>query len=114
MNKVNESLTGLLLKIGGENQKDFIILSLKWREIVGDYIAENSRIQKLEDKVAFISVNNSIFLQEMILLRADIKERIKKKLGVELKDIVFYVLYEKKKYTDSPFNFVGRFTKSQK
>ncbi len=91
IDKISNSLVSLLIQIGGESRRDFVLLAFKWRTLVGDYIADNSRLIKIEDRVAHFAVNNSVILQELIILREKIKLRIKKHIGLDLREMIFFV-----------------------
>ncbi|MBW6516568.1 MAG: DUF721 domain-containing protein [Candidatus Cloacimonetes bacterium] len=97
LDKLDTPLQKLLVKILGEENRDYISICFYWETIVGKYIAENSYVSSIEKKTLFVGVANSVIKQELSLISDQLKERIKKKLKIEIKDIVFYIKDDAKK-----------------
>ncbi len=81
----------VVYKIAGEDKKDFVTLAFGWKKIVGKLLAERTNLHKLENQVLFVSVYNSVWLQELILRKTQIKKDIESVLKLNLKEIVFFV-----------------------
>ncbi len=63
-----------------------------WDEIVGIRIKRNTFPEKVKNGILYVYVINSIWAQELHLMKMDILDAINKKLGKELiKDIIFRV-----------------------
>ena len=85
------AIQNLLYSIAGEKYENLVTIALAWKKIVGNIVAERSEIQKIDNNILFIAVNNSVWLQEMVLTKKIIIAKIKQRLGIELKDIVFFL-----------------------
>ncbi len=55
-----------------------------WNAVVGETIAENTRPVGIRDGVLFVEVTSSVWMQELVLLRDDIAERLNEQLGEKL------------------------------
>jgi len=108
LKKLSSPLQNLLVKILGEENKDYISISLNWETIVGKYIAENSYVSNVENSVLFVGVANSVVTQELCLIRDQLKDRVSQKLNIKIKEIVFYIKDDAKKSKDSSVSISGR------
>lgn len=106
--KLDNPLQNLLLKILGEENKDYITLTLNWSSIVGKYLAENSYVYNIENNVLFIGVGNSVVMQEFCLMRDRLQEKISQQLQIKFKDIIFFIKDDVKKSKDSSLNISRR------
>lgn len=61
-----------------------------WPAIVGDRIAEHSQAVGIENGILTVRVESSVWAQELNLLRPKIVQRLRERLGEELKDIRFH------------------------
>jgi len=52
-----------------------------WNEQVGEAIAENARPVGIRNGVLFVEVSSSVWMQELVLLRDEIVERLNRELG---------------------------------
>lgn len=80
----------VLYRLAGEKYSRFVRLSLSWKRIVGELLAERSQPLRLENQVLFVGVQNSSWMQELILLKADILSKYAQS-GEDLSDIVFII-----------------------
>ena len=85
------SMQSLLIKILGDKHRDYVIIALNWSNTVGAYLAKYSKVIKIEKKVLFIAVENSVMLQEFVLLRDDLLARLNCSLPVVIEDIIFFI-----------------------
>lgn len=106
--KLDNPLQNLLLKILGEENKDYITLTLNWSSIVGKYLAENSYVYNIENNVLFIGVGNSVVMQEFCLMRDRLQKKISQQLQIKFKDIIFFIKDDVKKSKDSSLNISRR------
>ncbi len=83
--------TNLVLKLAGEKHRNLALIVLSWRNIVGDLLAERSTPYRYEFNVLFVRATNSVWLQELILLKQQIMEKITDNLNIPISDIVFIV-----------------------
>jgi hypothetical protein len=95
--KLGSSLQNLLVKILGEDDKDYITLSLNWDNLVGKYLAENSYVYNIDNGVLYIGVANGVIMQELSLNRDSLKEIIRKQYKIRIKNIVFFIKDDVKK-----------------
>ena len=107
--KLGNGLPDFLVRLFGEQHRDFVEISLHWKFITGIYLANYSKVAKFEQGTLFIAVENSVVMQELILIKDILKKKVKDSLDISLKDIVFYITDEKRKSKNSTVNSVGRF-----
>ncbi len=98
-------MQNLLIKVFGEKHREYVILALNWRTIVGDYLAKHSSVVKIEKKTLFIGTDSSIVSQEFVLLKENLKMKINSQLPVDIQDIVFF--------TTSRFKHKKRYVKNR-
>jgi hypothetical protein len=86
----------ILYHLAGERFNRFVHVSLGWKRIVGELLAERSQPVKLEHDVLFVGVQNSSWMQELILLKSDILVKYAQ-YGEELSDIIFIIRSPRKR-----------------
>ncbi len=91
LNPADTRIRQLIYKIGGEKHQRFINIFLNWKRLVGELLSERSHPIKLEHDTLFVGVQNSAWMQELILLKADIMQKYKSICHEELKDIIFLI-----------------------
>lgn len=89
-----DAIKKLLYKIVDDKNKPFMMIALNWKNIVGDLLAERSKVKKLKKNILFIATNNNVWMQELALRKNIIIKEIKHKLDIELSDIVFFTNIE--------------------
>ncbi|MCF7792604.1 MAG: DUF721 domain-containing protein [Candidatus Cloacimonetes bacterium] len=87
----------IVYRIAGDDKKDFVTLAFGWKSIVGNILAERTQLHKIEKDVLFVSVANSVWMQELILRKEQIRKDIHSILRIKLAEIVFFVGKEDKK-----------------
>jgi predicted nucleic acid-binding Zn ribbon protein len=71
-----------------ENEKAVVL----WGEAVGQGIARKARATSVRDGILFVTVQNSMWLQELALLKESIISKINSQVGSDvIEDIVFRV-----------------------
>ena len=78
-----------VLKVAGEKYRNLALIALSWKDIVGVLLAELSTPEKYEHHVLFVKVFNTVWLQELVLMKPRIIERINKSLKLQVNDIIF-------------------------
>lgn len=63
-----------------------------WERVVGDQIARNAQPVRLDAKRLVVNVKSAVWMQELSLLREDIRRRINEWMGRELVQDLFLVL----------------------
>jgi predicted nucleic acid-binding Zn ribbon protein len=91
LTKAGNIFNELLFRLAGARYKDFVRLILVWENVVGSLLAQKAKIYKVDEKVVFVKVENNIWLQELILLKSEIKQKLKRQSGVKIKEIVFFI-----------------------
>ncbi len=63
-----------------------------WEEVVGQGVARKAKATSVRDNILFVTVQNSMWLQELALLKEGIIAKVNSLIGSEvIKDIVFRV-----------------------
>lgn len=80
--------------LGNLSQQGFnreIKIAIQWNRAVGHLLRRKTQIRKLENNVLFISVENNVWLQELLLKKNKILQKINAKLkkSEHLKNIIF-------------------------
>ena len=70
--RAGNSLHDLAFSLAGSKYRELIILVFGWKMLLGDLLAERARILKLERNVLFVSVKNNVWMQELVLRKAEI------------------------------------------
>lgn len=94
---LNTNLRRVLYKIGGEKHERFISLYLAWKSVVGELLAERSHPIKIEQNTLFVGVENSAWMQELVLLKPKILQKYKNAYHEELQDMVLIIKSKGKK-----------------
>jgi predicted nucleic acid-binding Zn ribbon protein len=81
----------ILYNIAGSQFKDLVTIALNWQLIVGSLLAERAIIQGYKNNTLYVAVNNSVWMQELVLQRRKIIKKIKKQLDIDILDIVYYI-----------------------
>ena len=55
-----------------------------WREIVGDYVAEQTRNLKLENHILYVVVASSVVRNELFFRRDELVKQLNERAGVKL------------------------------
>ncbi|MBC8525813.1 MAG: DUF721 domain-containing protein [Candidatus Cloacimonetes bacterium] len=58
-----------------------IRIALLWNRTVGKILSRKAQITKLENNILFINVENNVWLQELVLQKSKILEKINRKLN---------------------------------
>ena len=85
------AMSRLVYSIAGEKYKDFVTIGLNWKRIVGKYLAKYSKVVKFEKGVLFVGVSNNVWMQELLLRKKDIMQKIQSRLDIPINDIVYYL-----------------------
>jgi predicted nucleic acid-binding Zn ribbon protein len=91
LSRAGNAIQALVLRIAGADNQDLVAIAWSWRRIVGSLLADRTEIVKMENKILFIAVNNSVWMQELILQKYRIIGAIRRKTGVTLSDIIFFI-----------------------
>jgi predicted nucleic acid-binding Zn ribbon protein len=83
------SIRNLVLRIAGERYHTLALIALSWRETVGNLLAERSTPVKYEHHVLFVRVTNSTWMQELILIKTQIIQKLVSQLHIPIEDIIF-------------------------
>ncbi|MEA3475851.1 MAG: DUF721 domain-containing protein [Candidatus Cloacimonadota bacterium] len=74
-----------------------IKIGLLWSKAVGSILSKKAQINKLDNNILFVNVENNIWLQELVLQKSKIIHRINKKLLPQdkIQDIIFCIAEKK-------------------
>lgn len=89
--RADNRFQSVIYRLGGDRYERFIRIFLAWKRLVGELLAERSHPIKLENNVLFVGVQNSAWMQELILLKTDILKNYKNQFGEDLQDIIFII-----------------------
>lgn len=89
--KAGDALSNLIYGIAGDKFKDFVKVYIGWKKIVGKTLSEHSKVKNIKDGVLFVGVSNSVWLQELLLLKKKIIKDLNNNLDIPIKEIVFYL-----------------------
>ena len=91
LSRADNRFQSVIYRLGGERHQRFIRVYLAWKHLVGELLSERSHPVKLDNNVLFVGVQNSAWMQELILLKADIIKNYKSQFGEDLQDIIFTI-----------------------
>ncbi|MCD8479959.1 MAG: DUF721 domain-containing protein [Candidatus Cloacimonetes bacterium] len=94
---LDSRLRQVVFKLGGEKHQRFISLYLAWKGVVGELLAERSHPIRIDHNTLFVGVENSAWMQELILLKPKIMKQYKALFHEELQDMVFIIKSKGKK-----------------
>lgn len=88
--RVDKIIDALLEQFSDEGFSREIKIGLLWRKAVGKLLADRTQIYRLENDVLFVLVADSVWLQELVLQKPNIIEKINNSLPAEqkLKNII--------------------------
>ncbi len=89
--KAGDTLFKLIYGIAGDKYKDFVNAYIVWKKVVGKKLSQHSKVKKLKDNTLFVGVSNSVWLQELLLLKRKILKDLNNNLDFEISEIVFYI-----------------------
>lgn len=67
-----------------------------WEDLVGSLLAERSFISHIDKNVLFVSVTNSTWMQEFVLLKQPLLEELNKRGFTQITEMVFVTKNERK------------------
>lgn len=92
VNRMAETLEMVVSRLGLEGRLKEEMIFILWPSIVGEGIARNSRPLHFRDRVLTLRVRNSIWANQLSLLKNDIIEKIRARIGnINLEDLRFVV-----------------------
>jgi len=90
--KLGDLFTSTLKRMGLERKLDDYRAWDAWDEVVGPAIARNAQPTRLDGDRLIVAVRNSSWLQELDLLKKQLRERLNEKMGRELvRELYFFV-----------------------
>lgn len=90
--KVGGLLETVVSRLGLRRDLDDYRIFEAWERVVGEQIARNAQPVRLDAKRLVIHVKSAVWMQELALLREDIRRRINEWMGRELVQDLFLVL----------------------
>jgi predicted nucleic acid-binding Zn ribbon protein len=90
--KVGGVLETVVSRLGLRRDLDDYRIFEAWERVVGEQIARNAQPVRLDARRLVINVKSAVWMQELALLREDIRQRINEWMGRELVQDLFLVL----------------------
>ena len=89
---LNEIVAGIFQDSPASGRKDLLMIHTLWHKAVGEKIAKNTLPQTIKKNILFVTVSNSVWMQELQFLKEQIRERINKDLPtLTIEDIRFKI-----------------------
>jgi len=85
-------LESVVSRLGLRRDLDDYRIFEAWERVVGEQIARNAQPVRLDARRLVIHVKSAVWMQELALLREDIRQRINEWMGRELVQDLFLVL----------------------
>jgi predicted nucleic acid-binding Zn ribbon protein len=85
-------LQGVISRLGLRRELDDYRVFEAWERIVGPQIARNAQPTRLDAKRLVVTVKSTVWMQELALLREDIRRKLNEWMGREIVSEVFLVL----------------------
>jgi hypothetical protein len=98
-NSVNTYSGNLIYRLGGDKYRGFIHVFMCWKKVVGDLLSSRSHPIRFEQGILYVAVENNTWMQELILLKANIISKYKSIFQEEIADIIFLISSPKRKCT---------------
>jgi predicted nucleic acid-binding Zn ribbon protein len=92
LRKLDGVLETVVSRLGLRRDLDDYRIFEAWERVVGEQIARNAQPVRLDAKRLVVNVKNPVWMQELTLLREDIRRRINEWMGRELVQELFLVL----------------------
>ncbi len=89
-----------MFNIGGDRYHDLIVIALSWKSVVGSFMAEHSSVLKYQNKTLYIGVDSSVWLQEFVLMKGTLMNKLNKVISKDINSQVnnlVFLLSENKK-----------------
>jgi hypothetical protein len=85
-------LSGMIASLpGAARLKEYRVWEV-WDEVVGDAVARKARPSKIHNGKLFVTVSNSVYMQELQFSKATIREKLNQRLGsATVKEILFFI-----------------------
>ncbi len=94
--RAESAVEKLLYRIAGEENRDFLTLCIHWKKVVGDLIAERSFVDRFENGTLHIGVENSVWMQELVLDRKRLLANLNAQTDVKVEELVFFIRSRKR------------------
>ena len=86
-------------RLFGHEGFQFFLFQKRWEKLVGQVMAKESYVSSYKNDVLFVTVTNSVFLQQLYVIKNDILSRLSEdEFGKRFTDIRFIAGPRKKKY----------------
>jgi len=89
--KIGSIIENLIQNLSEKGFSREIQIAFQWRRTTGDLLNNKTRIHKLENNVLYIHVENNVWLQELVLKKSEILEKLNSYLPAtqKVKNIIF-------------------------
>jgi predicted nucleic acid-binding Zn ribbon protein len=84
-------LKELLKRYNLEKRINETKLKIDWKKITGEIIGQHTRLKDVKNGILFVEVENSIWMQELQMMKYDLIDRIREETeNMGIKDILFF------------------------
>lgn len=90
--RVGGVLAGVISRLGLRRDLDDYRIFEAWEQVVGAQIARNAQPTRLDTKRLVVTVKSAVWMQELSLLREDIRHKLNEWMGREIVSELFLVL----------------------
>lgn len=91
MNKINSDIKHLLYRIAGDKYHDLVLIALTWKSLIGEILSERSKIIKFENNILMVKVSNHVWLQEFLINRPNIINKLREQTNIKIDNILFII-----------------------
>jgi predicted nucleic acid-binding Zn ribbon protein len=85
-------LSGVISRLGLRRDLDDYRIFEAWERVVGAQIARNAQPTRLDAKRLVVTVKTAVWMQELSLLREEIRQKLNEWMGREIVSEIFLVL----------------------
>jgi len=90
-NKAGNAIKSLVYRIAGSQYQEIVAIAFCWNKILGKLLSERTKLIKVENKILFVAVSNNVWMQELILTKTELLQKLRRMSGIELENIVFFL-----------------------
>ena len=91
LHKAGGLLRDVLFQLAGQEHRAAVEVALSWRRLVGEPLARRSFVYRLEHGTLLVGVENNVWMQELVLLKQDLLQRLNRLPGVQVHDVRFFL-----------------------
>lgn len=103
MEKASRAMKDIEEALSGNDAFQFWLFQNRWKDFAGDLLAKESSIARRDGAVLFIHVTNSVFMNELMMYKAELLSRIQKDpYGQRIRELRFIAASSRPSYQGVP------------